>query len=204
MNLLNRVPALRRSRHGFTLVEILVTMATMLIVIGAAMAAYIYGLRMTQFVKPKLGASDEARNAIALLTEDIRTAYSIRLGNINASQFEKLPAFSYQAGTAVRIFPTMDTNRFVTYFHDASDNCLKRSTNSNLSGASIVANAVTNSLVFTSEDHRGTVLTNEFNNRVIGMTLQFNQIQFPKVAVGPGNYYDYYQIRAKITRRTLF
>ena len=47
------------------------------------------------------------------------------------------------------------------------------------------------------------VLTNNENNRVIGLTLQFYQIQYPVIRIGPGELYDFYQLRTKITRRTL-
>jgi hypothetical protein len=67
----------------------------------------------------------------------------------------------------------------------------------------VVANAITNSMVFTSEDFSGTVISNNLNNRVIGLSLQFYQLQYPKVTIGPGSYYDFYQLRTKITRRAL-
>ena len=67
----------------------------------------------------------------------------------------------------------------------------------------ILAQNVTNQSVFTAEDFMGNTVTNNVNNRVIGLTLQFSQIQYPVMSVGPGNYYDFYQLRTKITRRTL-
>ena len=68
---------------------------------------------------------------------------------------------------------------------------------------SIVANSITNQLIFTAEDFRGTIQTNNENNRVIGMTLQFYQIQYPIVLIGAGQYYEFYQMATKITRRAL-
>ena len=57
--------------------------------------------------------------------------------------------------------------------------------------------------IFRCEDYAGVLQSNSFNNRVIAMELNFYQIQYPKTPVGPGNYYDFYRLRAKITRRTL-
>jgi len=34
------------------------------------------------------------------------------------------------------------------------------------------------------------------------MKLQFFQIQYPIIRIGPGNYYDFYQLSTKITKRT--
>jgi hypothetical protein len=67
----------------------------------------------------------------------------------------------------------------------------------------VIANAVSNQIVFRAEDFTGRLLSNNFNNRVISMELNFYQIQYPVTAVGPGNYYDFYRLRTRITRRTL-
>lgn len=189
-------------RGGYTLVEVLVTMVSVLMLVGATMAAYIYGLRIVQFTKPKLSASDEARVAIGLMTDEIRSARSIKLGTGSITGFTEVAAFSPQQGSALQIYPTTNLNQFIRYYWDGVDKKLKRTTNGT-SATLIVANSVSNELVFRAEDNQGNVLSNNFNNRVIGMTLQFYQIQYPVMAVGPGNYYDFYQLRAKMTRRTL-
>ena len=67
----------------------------------------------------------------------------------------------------------------------------------------VVANYVTNQIVFTSENYNGVVLSNNANNRVIGLNLQFYHIEYPIVRVGPDEHFDYYQLRTKITRRAL-
>ena len=66
-----------------------------------------------------------------------------------------------------------------------------------------MASYVTNSVVFTSEDYQGTILTNNQNNRVIGLTLQFYQIQYPVMKIGSNQMFDFYQVRTKVTRRVL-
>jgi hypothetical protein len=109
---------------------------------------------------------------------------------------------SLQKGSAIQVYPTSNTNSYVRYFWDAADKKLKRTTNG-ATYVSVVANSISNQLVFTSEDYTGMILTNNENNRVIGLTLQFYQLQYPAVAIGPGSYYDFYQLSTKITRRTL-
>ena len=66
-----------------------------------------------------------------------------------------------------------------------------------------MASAISNQVVFTAENHLGQVLTNNNNNRVIGLTLQFYQLQYPTINIGPGGLYDFYQLRTRITRRAL-
>jgi Tfp pilus assembly protein PilW len=199
-------PESYRRPTGFTLVEVMVTMVTAIIIVGAVLASYMYGMRMMQIVKPKLGASDEARRAISLLTDEVREARNIKLGTGTVSAFTEVAPFTQQVGNSIQVYPTTDTNRYIRYFWDAGDMKLKRTTNGT-SATYVVANCVSNQnseYVFKCQDAVGNILSNNFNNRVISLTLQFYQIEYPIMAVGPGNYYDFYQLRAKITRRTLF
>lgn len=192
-------------RRAFTLLELLVTMITTVMVVGGAMAAYAYGLRMVQYVNPKLGSSDEARKAISLLTDEIRAARSIKIGNGTIAGFTEAGPFVAQQGNALQVYPTMNTNAYIRYFWDSSDQQLKRTTNG-ATATLVIANWVSNrtdQTIFKAEDHLGQLMSNSANNRVISMELNFYQIQYPKTLVGPGNYYDYYKLSAKFTRRTL-
>lgn len=192
----------RRSLRAFTLAEVMIAMVTLMVVLAAALAGYLYGLRMVQFTRPKLGASDDARKTIAYLTEDVRSAHKIDLGTRSGATFTELPVFSTQVASAMKLYPGTNTNSFIIYYWDGTDKTLKRTTNT--SAGTVVATAVTNQMLFTAEDYRGFPYTNENASMIIGVTLQFNQIQFPKTAVGPGYYYDYYQLRAKINKRAYF
>jgi hypothetical protein len=191
-----------RRRAAFTLVEVVMAMGLILLVISAVIGAHLYALRMHELTKPKLSASDEARAAVARLTDEIRSAHLIRVGTGSLASFTEAGPGAPQMGSAIQVYPTLSTNDFIRYFWDGADRKLKRMTNDALQ-ATVVANAVSNAVVFTAEDFAGNVLTNNYNNRVIGLTLQFYQIQYPVMAIGPGNLYDFYQLRTKITRRTL-
>jgi len=191
-----------RPKGAFTLVEILITMVTVTIVLSGAMAAYMYGLKMVQFIQPKLTASDDARKSVSLLTEEIRSAFDVKVGNRVGSTFTPVAPFTLQQGNAIRIFASANTNQFVFYFWDVNDKTVKRTTN-NATFTAVIAAAVTNEMVFAAEDLFGNVLTQDVNNRVIATTLRFYQLQYPKVAVGPGNYYDWYQVQCRVTKRTL-
>lgn len=196
-------PARHNGRlRAFTLVEQMVTMAIVAFLAAALVGTHLFGLRMFQLTKAKLGASDEARAAISKLVEEIRSGKTLRIGSGNISSFTEVGVNSPQRGNAIQIYPTTNINSFVRYYWDATDRKLKRTTDG-ASSIHVVASSVSNELIFTSEDCRGAVLTNNENNRVIGLTLQFYQLHYPVVSIGPGNYYDFYQLRTKITRRTL-
>lgn len=190
------------SASAFTLPEFLVTLAVMMIVMAGVMSTHLFGMKMFELTKSKLGASDEARAAISKMVSEIRSAKLLHVGNGSLSMFTEASVNSPQVGNAIQIHPSTSTNTFVRYFWDASDKKLKRTTNG-ASVVSVVANSISNQLVFTAEDYAGNILTNNENNRVIGLTLQFYQLQYPTVSIGPGGYYDFYQLRTKITRRAL-
>ena len=200
MNLRCVIPRTRRA--GFTLSELMVTMGVTLLVMAGVASSHMFGLRMFELTKAKLGASDEARAAISRMIDEVRSAKILRIGQGGLASFTEVGVNSPQVGSAIQIYPTTSTNTFVRYYWDVADKKLKRTTDA-ASFVSVVANSISNQMVFTAEDYRGAILTNNENNRVIGLALQFYQLQYPVVSIGPGNYYDFYQLRTKITRRTL-
>jgi hypothetical protein len=196
------------ARRAFTLTEVLVATGIFVGLMAMMMVANMFGIRMHEMTKVKLGASDEARRAVNLLSTEIRSAKIIRIGDGNASEFTEVPINTLQQGSAIQIHSSTNTNQFVRYFWDATDSRLKRTVNgSNI--VTVVANFITNQLIFTSEeglpnaDGSAKVLTNNQNNRVIGLKLEFYQLQYPVVKIGPGNFYDYYRLSTKVTRRAL-
>ena len=193
----------RRVQRAYTLVEMLITMVTVAMVGGATLATYIYGLKMVQFTKPKLNASEEAKQTVSLITEEIRSARRLEIGSGTFSSFSAVGAFQPQKGSALRLYPTTNYNQFVQYYRDASQKRLLRMTSGG-GTPRIVANCVSNEFVFQCENHLGQVLTNNFNNRVISVDLRFYQLPSGDTPIGTGGYYDFYQLRAKVTRRTLF
>lgn len=188
--------------RAFALPNLMVAMAIMLMVLAGITSSHLFGLRMFELTRAKLGASDEARAAISKLVEEIRSSKLVRVGNGSLAAFSETAVNTLQRGNALQIYPSSSTNQYIRYFWDPSDRRLKRATN-NAATASIVANSVSNAFVFSCEDFSGKILTNNSNNRVIGLNLQFYQLQYPTVRIGPGNYYDYYQLRTRITRRAL-
>lgn len=189
------------SQSGFTLNEVVIASSFLLLVMLGVVSVHMFGLRIFELTRAKLGAGDDARKAINLLSTEIRSGKIVDVGIYDGTTFTECALYTPQQGSAVRIQPTTDTNRFICYYLD-SDAKLKRFTEGTNS-PTVVASSITNTLVFTCEDYAGTVLTNNFNNRVIGVTLQFYQIQYPIIKVGPGNYYDFYQLQTRITRRAL-
>lgn len=194
----------RAGQPAFTFVEVLVAMSIMLVVLTGVLYVQSFGMRLFQLTRSKLGASDDARKAIDLMCGEIRSAKNIKIGNggLGVTNFTEIADGALQKGNAIQIYPSQNTNSFVRYFWNTNTTQLERTTNGTTT-FTIVANFITNSAVFASENAFGNVLTNNENNRVISLKLQFYQMQYPITRIGPGNYYDYYQLSTKITRRVL-
>jgi len=198
----NRRREHRLGLRAFTLVEIQVSMAVILLVMGGVISSHVFGLKLNEATRCRLSASDAARNAIGRLVTDIRSAKDIQVGSGTFSAFSQVADGTLQRGSAIRIYPTTNTNSFVVYYRDSSDSCLKRAETA-VPQPKKIAEFLTNTMLFTSENFTGAVLTDNENNRVIGVDLQFYQIRYPITTVGPGGFFDYYQVRTKITRRAL-
>ena len=201
--LLKTIGRAARNLSGFTLVETMVVMAIFTFAVAGIVSMHLFGLKWDQMIRVKLTASEGARRALAQLVTDIRGAGVIQVGTGSSNTFAPAALNALQQGNALQIYPVKtNTNSFVRYFYDPNDHRLKRFP-SGAAAPTIVASAVTNQIPFTSEDFAGNVLTNNVNNRVIGVRLQFFQLADPTVALNAGHYYDYFELQTRATRRAL-
>ena len=186
-----------------TLVELMISLGLFVVTIVGFLFVHISGLELNELVRAKLGASDEARRALSRLVADMRSAGVIRVGTGNIDEFVPSARGSRRSGNAIQVYPRKDDqSRFIRYFWDAADGRLKRTEDGSASVV-VLAHSITNQLIFRGENHAGTVLTNNMNNRVIGLTMHFSQLVSPNLMIGSGGYFDYYQLHTRITRRAL-
>jgi prepilin-type N-terminal cleavage/methylation domain-containing protein len=191
------------AQSGMTLPEIMVTSAVFSIALAGFVALNLFAMRMNERTKAKLGASDDARLSVSRMIMEIRMAGLVRIGNGNETSFTEVGPGMPQEGNAIQIFPLKgDATNYVRYFRDDFDSKLKR-TDDGGTTSTVVAHAITNQIVFCSEGYNGQVLSNNFNNRVVGVTLQFKQLEYLSASTGQDRLGDYYQLRTKITRRAL-
>lgn len=189
-----------RPAAGFTLTEILVVSALFVLLIAALVTSQIVGLKMHRIAETKLTATSEGREALTAIRDEIRAAKMVYVGNGDATWFVAITNDMPHVGNALQIWPTTNLTRFVRYYVDAATHTLMRYTNGQ---ARPIAGFVTNTLAFRAEDFRGNILTNNVNNRVIRMTLEFYQWQFPLATAGEGGMYDYYRLQTRVTRRAI-
>jgi prepilin-type N-terminal cleavage/methylation domain-containing protein len=69
--------ALRREQRGFTLVELLIATSMGLVVVGAALAMFIGGVRSEPRTAAKVGAIQEARVTLDRITRELRQGLSV-------------------------------------------------------------------------------------------------------------------------------
>ncbi|MGH7952221.1 MAG: PilW family protein [Limisphaerales bacterium] len=191
-------------RNGFTLIEMMVTMAVFMFVVIGMIDLHLFGLKLNNLVSVKLEATADARHALSDLVTEIHAAGVVRVGDGDATAFTEAAFDTAQEGNAIQIYPVKtDTNTFVRYFLDSSDNELKRIQSGGTNAPVVIAGWVTNRVIFTSEDFAGNILSNNFNNRVIGVDLEFYQMDNPMIQINQGQYYDYYRLQTRVTRRAL-
>jgi len=203
-----KIPLLRifprsRTLQAFTLTEMMVTMAIFGMVVAGILSLHLFGLKLNRMVDVKLQATEDSRRALGRLVTDIHGAGVVKVGTGDSSSFTEAGFNTVQRGNALQIYPVKtNTAQYVRYYLDTSDNQLMRLDSSSAT-PTFISGWVTNSQIFTSEDFSGNVLSNNLNNRVIGIDLEFYKLDNPMIQFGHGSYYDYYRLQTRVTRRAL-
>jgi len=192
----------RRHLLAVTLIELLVTMTLTTFVVGGVVYSHIMGGRLMQFAAAKLGASDSARKAFGKLQDEIRAATTIQIGNGTATNFTAIPNGTAMQGRAIQIFPTTNNNWWIRYFYVTNNSELRRVTSSNAT-PQLIASYVTNAVLFSKEDYLGNTLSADTGNSTVNVRLQFYQLSYPMTMVGTNNFYEYFQLQTRVTRRIL-
>jgi prepilin-type N-terminal cleavage/methylation domain-containing protein len=183
---------------GFTLPEILIAMTVFGLVVAGILAANLFGMRMVQANETKLSATEWSRNTFGKITDEIHSCNSISILNVDTNgNFTGLLPGEAQQGNALQIYPSTNTGSFTMYFVNLSDETFRQSVATPGVGTNtvILADSVTNAIIFSAQDFSGNVLTNNQNNQVIHLTLDFFQ---------PESYMQnsyYYQLETSVTRR---
>jgi prepilin-type N-terminal cleavage/methylation domain-containing protein len=186
----------RRRPGGFTLPELMVAMTVFLLLVGGVVFSHLFGLRMFQITETKLSTTDEARKVIGRMADEIRSCRVTWVGNVKNGEFVAVLDGEAQRGGGLLIQPTTNAANFILYFVNPSDQTFRRTTSAK-GNAVVLAESVTNQIVFNAQDFKGTVLTNSGNNRVVKMNLEFFQpARFLHVN-------DAYRIETAVTRRTI-
>jgi len=191
-----------RRVRAFTLAEMMTAVFIFAFMTLGVVYTWLFSLRYDELVNSKLGATDKSRMSFDLLTGDIRAAKWWKVGNGTAASFTACANAMDQAGNALRVSTSSDTNStgYVTYYFDTNHYQLCRVSN----GAptiQILAQNLTNisgnSMQFAAQKFDGTLAQDWQYKYMIAATMEFSQYQYPLTKVGPGYYYNYYRIQIK-------
>jgi hypothetical protein len=172
-------------------------------VIAGILSLHIFGLKLNRMVDVKLQATEDSRRALGKLVTDIHSAGLVKVGTGNSTTFTEAAFGTAQQGNALQIYPVKTNNtKYVRYYLDSSNKQLMRLDSASLT-PQFVSGWVTNTQIFTSEDFSGNVLSNNLNNRVIGIEMEFYKLDNPMIQFRHGSYYDYYRLQTRVTRRAL-
>jgi len=184
----------RRSTAAFTLPEALIATSVFTLLVLGVVMANLFGLRWYQIGQTNLLATDSARKVIAKMTDELRNCDNAIVGKVTNGTFFAHLNGEQQTGNGLVVYATTNTNSYVLYYLNTTNKNFYRYTTD--SGTNrIVAQTVTNAIVFQSLDYKGTVLTNTQNNHVIKCSLQFYTAppQSPVV--------NYYQVQTAVAPR---
>jgi prepilin-type N-terminal cleavage/methylation domain-containing protein len=184
---------------GFTLPEILIAMTVFLLMVGGIISANLLGLRMFQITETKLNVSRWSRETMGKITGEIHACNSVSILNVDTNgNFTGLLDGETQQGNALQIYPTTNNTSYTIYFVNSSDRTFRRTAVEPSSTSTVIlANSVTNPIIFAAQDFSGNVLTNSRNNQVIHLTLEFYQ---------PERYMegaDYYKLETSVKQRVV-
>ena len=102
-----------RASAAFTFTEMMVSMAVLMLVLGGVLASHLFGARLFQLTKAKLGANQEARHAVSLLMDEIRTAKLVKIGSGTLSNFSEVALNSRQLGSTIQIYTRTNTFNYI-------------------------------------------------------------------------------------------
>ena len=209
MKITTSIPlATLRRRSAFTLTELMVAMSLFVIVSGGIIYSHINGLRFYEITRAKLGASESARISLGLLTSEVRGAQRVLFGTGSSSSFTQAPAGTNQQGNAILIrradwHATTNSNSWVRYYRDTNTSSVYRKPGPS-AAPQLIAEFVTNAVVFRATDHTGSVtLTEQDNNAIVDVKFQFYQLRYPRVSIGTNQFFEFFQITSRIARRSI-
>jgi type II secretory pathway pseudopilin PulG len=204
----------RGNVRGFTLAEMLITVGVFLFIFtGVMIGIQIFGLRIYTLAATKLVATTGGREALNQIRDQIREGKMVYVGtcsNTIYSSFQLITNTMPQQGNALIVYPSTNSTWYSIYYLDTStttNNLIQFNVSNNVTTyTNILAQYITNNIVFDMENWQGIIVSNEqvLDNRLlVRLTMQFSQWEYPVAYVGTNglNAYDYYQLRTRVFRR---
>ena len=199
---------------GFTVVEIYVASAVLIILVIAITAVQFFAARVYTLAATKLTATASGRKIMNDIREQVREGNRVDVGIYTPANntFTNIPIGSQQIGNALIIYSNNPNggnvpNSGIIYFMNiaASNICSVAITNNAVQPATRVDNIIvyiTNYMVFDAEDNSNNILTTYDGERLIHVKFQFSQWEYPLAGVvGQNAMYDFFQLQTRVAPR---
>lgn len=201
-------PALNgRKARGFTLPEMMVTLAIFSIVVLGVVSVNLFGMRMIELTEPKMLADAEARRFLDEFVRDVREARNVILMNGTTPSSEgDLLQLEYRAASD-------DLTTYITYELDAAfQELIRYETDENgvSSPARLVASGIANTGIFRREisGALGDLTSNQVplanldsGRSVIALQLVYSRLHPTHYEVGPHQRFKSFTLRTKVAYR---
>jgi prepilin-type N-terminal cleavage/methylation domain-containing protein len=183
---------------GFTLPEMMVTLAIFSMVVLAVVSVNLFGMKMIELTEPKMLADAETRRLFNTFLEDVRSANRVRVIDgttpSNAGNILELELW----------FPRSGLTNHVRYELEVSSTDLIRSQVRVQNGVvsseeyQLLASGISNSGIFTLEDPSENLLVGQLSRMLVGISLQFSRLYPTEYAVGDDQRFKPYQLQTKV------
>ena len=197
-----------RREQAMTLTELMTATSIFLLMIAGLVVTNMFAMQQDELVNSKLGANDQSRLGFDLLLGEIRSCKNIQIGSGTSNSFTSLTNGAIEQGNALQIIPSTNSAVWIRYYFNTNNNNgeLDRISSYASNTAVMICTGLTNTSMFQAADYTGTNLlttspTNYTRNYVVSVVFQFYQYQYPLTFVGPKEFYNYYKIAFKATRR---
>lgn len=181
-------PALRSTRFhrnataGFTLPEVTITSAIMVIIMGGVMALNLFSARSASGVSRMLQINSQA-HVLAVMAQDIRSAQTVSVNNSKGASFVPIAWGTEQKGNALCLtVPNGSTNNTVYYYVDGNNQLCRQDATASVTQKYL--SEVTNTVVFSLQDFKGTIVSTQMPLCLVVINLQVadpNPLDFRQV-----------------------
>jgi prepilin-type N-terminal cleavage/methylation domain-containing protein len=198
----------RAGLGGFTLPEMMVTLAIFSLVVAGVVSTHLFGLRMIGLTEPKMLADAEARRFLNEFVRDVREANAATIidGTTRVSEGSvlRLEYWRYGGGGVTTNYTTyeLDTTYAELIRYDTEEGVDQP--------ARLVAEGIANTAIFRREipDIRGDLASNEIqraepgaHRAVIAVHLIYSLLPPTDYPLGPEQRFKEYELRAKVAFR---
>ncbi len=190
----------QRRRSAYTLLEAMLSTSVLSIAFLAFSFSVSQGGRIQQLADGKLSYTGDAQLLINKILPEIREAKDVEIGLWDGTSFSRITNSGPRVAHAIRVFATTNSTQYTVFYLDTADSTLKSYINGAMTPSRLMG-SITNAAPFSFQDFRGSVLTNDISNYVVGMELRLKDLVYGAPRVDGTDSFDNFRLNVKVTRR---